>query len=145
MCWICREGLGVGTRTTFESGGGGRKYDSEMGLGTLGAMHIGSINFINNIISAVTTKTTNCQAPSGPVSLDRRISQRNLAHKHKRTHTALHARLHKQRRAHIQRAHFDTHGGTQRRLSQVDANRDWSGEMACVTVCVCECVFVCSS
>lgn len=43
-------------------------------------MHIGSINFINNIISPVTTKTANRQAPSGPVSPDSGISQRNLMH-----------------------------------------------------------------
>lgn len=58
-----------------------------MGLGTLGAMHIGSINFINNIISSVTKKTANRQAPSGPVSPDRRISQRNLTHAHTNAYT----------------------------------------------------------
>lgn len=62
-------------------------------------MHIGSINFINSIISPVTTKTANRQAPSGPVSPDSGISQRNLAHarthklSHIHTHAAVYTRM----------------------------------------------------
>lgn len=106
-----------------------------MGMGTLGALHIGSINFINNIISSVTTKTANRQAPSGPVSLDSGISQRNLAHKHERVHTLLH--MHG--RANIHCTRFDTHERTHRRLSQVNATE--IGLERHIVV-VSECVFV---
>lgn len=86
-----------------------------MGLGTLGVMHNGSINFINDIISLVTTKIANRQAPSGLVSPDCRISQQNLAHKHKHRHT------HTRSCTNIKYALSLTRTSAQRGSGQVDA------------------------
>lgn len=131
---MCRQGH-------KQSSARGRKEaetDTEMGMGTRGAMHIGSISFINNIMGSVTTKTANRQAPSGPVSPDSGISQRNLAHRHECAHTLLHTHG----RANIHCTRFDTHERTHGRSSQVNASEIVLGrQIAAVSECVF--AFVC--